>query len=168
MGEIRSKYRVDSSLMVRLFMVISITMQQGISVLYNTMVFDARVSHQTRKFAGCACADNAGNISPPPRISDPVMHRGTCVTHVPWCIPGSLNSGFIWSSWRGKRSRHFRRMCNLQCYVSSKRPMREQKWYWQWIFQECTRLKFCVMLETQITLIINISIMIHENADAIF
>ena len=25
-----------------------------------------------------------------PLVSDPGMHRGTCVTHVPWCMPGSL------------------------------------------------------------------------------
>ena len=26
------------------------------------------------------------------------------VTHVPWCMPGSLPSGFHWSRWRGKHS----------------------------------------------------------------
>ena len=26
------------------------------------------------------------------------MHHGTCVAHVLWCIPGSLSSGFLWSS----------------------------------------------------------------------
>ena len=25
-----------------------------------------------------------------PRVSDPGMHYGTCVTHVPWCMSGSL------------------------------------------------------------------------------
>ena len=33
-----------------------------------------------------------GTFSPPPRVSDPDMHHGTCVTHVPWCMPGSLTS----------------------------------------------------------------------------
>ena len=33
-----------------------------------------------------------------PLVSDPGMHYGTCVTHVPWCISGSLN---LWR--RGKR-----------------------------------------------------------------
>ena len=28
-----------------------------------------------------------------PLVSDPDMHRGTCVTHVPWCMSGSLTSG---------------------------------------------------------------------------
>ena len=26
-----------------------------------------------------------------PIVSDPGMHHGTCVTHVPWCVSGSLN-----------------------------------------------------------------------------
>ena len=47
----------------------------------------------------------------------------TCVTHVPWCMQGSLTSGFIWSRWRGKRSRHSRRMRNPQFCVSGKRPI---------------------------------------------
>ena len=65
-----------------------------------------------------------GTFSPPPWVSDPDMHHGTCVTHVPWCMPGSITSGFLWSRWRGKRSRHSRRMCNPQFYVSGERPMR--------------------------------------------
>ena len=51
-----------------------------------------------------------GTFSPPPRISDPDMHHGTCATHVPWCTWGSLIKGFLWSRWRGKRYRHFLRM----------------------------------------------------------
>ena len=49
-------------------------------------------------------------------VSDPGMHHGTCVTHVPWCIAGSLNCGG-----GEKRSRHSRRMHNSQFYVSGKR-----------------------------------------------
>ena len=41
-----------------------------------------------------------GTFSPPPRVSDPDMHHGTCVTHVLWCTPGSITSGFHWSQWR--------------------------------------------------------------------
>ena len=37
-----------------------------------------------------------GSFFPPPRVSDLDMHYGTCVTHVPWCMPGSLSSGFLW------------------------------------------------------------------------
>ena len=64
-----------------------------------------------------------GAFSPPPGVSDPDMHHGTCVTHVLWCMPGSLTIGFLWSRWRGQRSRHSRRMRNPQIYVSGKRPM---------------------------------------------
>ena len=42
-----------------------------------------------------------GMVSPPPRYSDPDMHHGTCVTHVPWSMSGSLTSGFLWSRCRG-------------------------------------------------------------------
>ena len=41
------------------------------------------------------------------RVSDPDMHHGKCATHVPWCMRGSLTSGFLWSPWQGKRSRIF-------------------------------------------------------------
>ena len=39
-----------------------------------------------------------GTFSPPrlqrnPLVSDPDMHHGTCVTHVPWCMSGSLTRG---------------------------------------------------------------------------
>ena len=64
-----------------------------------------------------------GTFSPLPRLSDPDMLHGTCVTHVPRCMPGSLISDFLWSCWRGKRSRHSRRMRNWQFYVS---------WYVPW------------------------------------
>ena len=61
-----------------------------------------------------------GMFSPPPRIRNPDMHHGTCVTHEPWCMPGSLTSGLLRSRGRGKRSRHMR---NPQFYVSDKRPV---------------------------------------------
>ena len=56
-------------------------------------------SYQIRKIADCACAGNAGNVFPrrrfqrKPLVSDPGMHHGTCVTHVPWCMSGSLTCG---------------------------------------------------------------------------
>ena len=59
----------------------------------------AWASYQIRKIAGCACAGNAGNVSPrrrfqrKPLVGDPGMHHGTCVTHVPWCMSGSLTCG---------------------------------------------------------------------------
>ena len=64
-----------------------------------------------------------GPRAPPWRVSDPDMHYGTCVTHVPWCLAGSLTSGCLWGQRLGKRSRHSRRMRNPQLYVSGKRPI---------------------------------------------
>ena len=55
-----------------------------------------------------------GTFFPPPRISDPDMHHGTCVTHVPWCMPGSLTSGFLWSRRRGEM---FPATCNFTYLV---------------------------------------------------
>ena len=66
-----------------------------------------------------------GTFSPPPRVSDPDMHHGTCVTHVPWYTAGSITSGLLWSRWREERSRHSRRMCNPQLYVSGRKPIDE-------------------------------------------
>ena len=74
-----------------------------------------------------------GTFSRPPRVSDPDMHHGTCVTHVPWCMLGSLISSFLCSMWRGKRSRHSQRMRNPQFCVSGKRPMDE----WLQAIQNC-------------------------------
>ena len=68
-----------------------------------------------------------GTFSPAPRVSDADMHHGTCVTHVLWCMPGSLTSCFLWSWWRGK---HSRRMCNPQVHVSGKRPMSSHPRWW--------------------------------------
>ena len=48
-----------------------------------------------------------GTFPPPPRLSDPDMHHGTCVTHVPWCMPGSLTSSFFWSRRWGETSPAF-------------------------------------------------------------
>ena len=82
-----------------------------------------------------------GTISPPPRVSNPDMHHDTCMMHVPWCMSGSLTSGFLWSWWRGKRFRHSRRMRKPQFYVSVKRPIQFKKncrsyrlteWSWQY------------------------------------
>ena len=56
-------------------------------------------SYQIRKIAGCACAGNTGNVSTrgqlqrKPLANDSGMHHGTCLTHVPWCMSGSLTLG---------------------------------------------------------------------------
>ena len=80
-----------------------VTPLQGIIQLQNfahvTAAHLSWASYQIRKIAGCACAGNAGNVFPcrrfqrKPLVSDPGMHHGTCVTHVPWCMSGSLTCG---------------------------------------------------------------------------
>ena len=52
-------------------------------------------SYQIRKMANAHAPGMPGTFSPPPWVSDPDMHHGTCVTHVPWCMPGSLTSSFL-------------------------------------------------------------------------
>ena len=48
---------------------------------------------------GCACAGNAGNVT----VTKRSRHASrTCVAHVPWCMPGSLTSGYLWNRRRGK------------------------------------------------------------------
>ena len=59
-------------------------------------------SCQIRKIAGAHAPGMPGTFSPSPQVSDPDMHHGTCVTHVPWCMPGSPTIGFLWNRWRGK------------------------------------------------------------------
>ena len=56
-------------------------------------------SYQIRKIAGCTCARDCRVRFPRhrlqriPLVSDPGMHHGTCITHVPWCMSGSLTCG---------------------------------------------------------------------------
>ena len=80
-------------------------------------------SCQIREIAGAHAPGIPGTFSPPPRVSNPDMHHGTCVTHVPWCKPGSLTRVSFELGGGGKRSRHSRRMRNPQFYVSGKRPI---------------------------------------------
>ena len=66
-------------------------------------------------------AHASGTFSRPQRVSDPDMGHGSCVTHVQWCMPGLLISGFLWSRRWEKRSRHSQRMRILQFFVTGKR-----------------------------------------------
>ena len=94
---------------------------------YTTEIKDQNTSHGplTRyvKLPVTHAPGMTGTFSPPERLSDPDMHHGTCVTHVPWCMPGSLTSGFIWVGGGEKRSQHSWRMRNPQFYMSGKRPI---------------------------------------------
>ena len=88
--------------------------------LFEVLFVSPWASYQKRKTAGVYAP---GTFSPPPQVSDPDIHHGTCVTHVPQCMPRSPTSGFLWSRRWGKRSRHSRRMHNPQFYVFGKRPI---------------------------------------------
>ena len=77
-----------------------------------------------------------GTFSPSLQVSDLDMHHGTCVTHVPSCMPESLTSGFIWSLRRGKGSWHCRCMRNPQFHVSGKSSCQLPGTLWP---QNCTR-----------------------------
>ena len=64
-----------------------------------------------------------GTFSPPLRFSNPDMYHGTCVTHVPWCMLGSLTSGCLWSRWRENVPGTPGASATRFFYVSGKRPM---------------------------------------------
>ena len=53
-------------------------------------------------------------------LAIPPCITALCVTHVPWCMVGSLTNGFLWSLWCGNRFRYYRRMHNLQLCLSCK------------------------------------------------
>ena len=83
----------------------------------------AWASYQICQIAGCACTGNTGNVFPrrrlqrKPLVSDPDMHHGTCMTHVPWCMSGSLTRG------GGETFSACPAHAHLQFYVSVKRLM---------------------------------------------
>ena len=58
--------------------------------------------YQIRKFADAHAPGLPGTFCSPLRVSDPYMHHGTYVTHVPWYMPVSPTSGYFWSRRRGK------------------------------------------------------------------
>ena len=91
------------------------------------LIFSCRYLHghlaRYAKFRVAHAPGMPGTFSPSPRISDPDMRHGTCGTHVPWCVSGSLTSGLLWSLWWGKRSWHSQRMRNPQFYISAKWPI---------------------------------------------
>ena len=61
-----------------------ITFQMSVPDIYHgplTRYVTLRVAHVPRM---------PGPVFPPPQVSNPDMQHDTCVTHVPWCMPGSL------------------------------------------------------------------------------
>ena len=90
---------------------------------YTHMPMGVWASCQIRKIAGCACAGNAGNVFPrhrlqrKPLVSDPGMHHGTCVTHVPWCMSGSLTRGGGEKGSRHSRCMHTRKFGTISYFI---------------------------------------------------
>ena len=81
-------------------------------------------SYQIRKIAIAHALGMLGTFSPPPRISDPDMHHGTCVTRVPWWMhAGVANRRFPLKSVSGKTFPAFPAMHNPQFYASGKSPI---------------------------------------------
>ena len=99
-------------------------------------------SYQIRKIADCACAGNAGNLFPAMHRLQRTLLVGLvpCGSHsnsarskqsgrerepVKLLVsdPGMMHVGIANPRWRGKCSRHSRRMRNPPFYVSGKRPM---------------------------------------------
>ena len=76
--------------------------QSGAVIKFSLSQRPSWASCQIRKLAGAHAPGMPGTYSSLPRVSDPDLHHGTCVTHVPWCMPGSLTSGFLWSRRWGK------------------------------------------------------------------
>ena len=74
-----------------------------------------------------------GTSFPPLRVSDPDVHHGTCVTHVPWCMPEIANQGFYFKIGGGENVPGIpgTTLRNLQCWVSGKRPMLSISFYTQ-------------------------------------
>ena len=73
-----------------------------LTICHGLQLHSPWASCQIRKIAGAHAPGMPGTFSLSPHVSDPDMHHGTCVTHVPWCMPGSLTSGFLWNRRQGK------------------------------------------------------------------
>ena len=82
-------------------------------------------SCQIRKLLVAHAPGMPETFSPPQRVSEPDMHHGTCMARVPWSMSGSLISGFLWSRWRRKRSRHSRCITDMDYRWSGEKPLLE-------------------------------------------
>ena len=125
-------------------------------------------SYQIRKIAGAHAPGMPGKFSPPPRVSDPGMHHGTCVTHVPWCMPGSLTNDFLWSRRRGKRSRHSRRMRKPQFYLSGKRPMQSVRATARMVLRQLRQSLYIMMTYPSIKIVLSIQCINVKWNNAVF
>ena len=94
--------QMEIGLVFQVLFLIFFLLSQSFGVISAVDLVIAWTSCQIRKITGAHAPGMPGTFSPPQRVSDPDMHYDTCVTHVPWCMPGSLTSGFLWSLRRGK------------------------------------------------------------------
>ena len=65
-----------------------------------------------RKIASCACAGNAGNVFPPPTSMETTCQRSRHASRHVRHTRAVMHVGIAYPRWRGKRSRHSRRMRN--------------------------------------------------------
>ena len=80
-------------------------------------------SYQIRKIARCACAGNTGNVSPATNFKETASLRSRHPSRHVRHARAVMHVGIANPRWRGKRSRHSRRMHNPQRYVSGKKPI---------------------------------------------
>ena len=75
--------------------VLLVSSQLGLASFISTNKLALWVSYQIRQNAGRECRDRIPRhqLQRKPQVSDPGMHQGTCVTHVLWCMSGSLTNG---------------------------------------------------------------------------
>ena len=81
---------------------------------------DGPLTRYVKLIAGCACAGNAGNIFPAPTSKETVSSRTRLAS---WHVRHVMHVGIANPRWRGKRSRHSRRMRTPKFYESYKRPI---------------------------------------------
>ena len=69
-----------------------------------------------------------------PLVSDCGMHHGTCVTHVPWCISGSLTRGDGENVPGACATLNFTNLARSPCHTN---PHRHSTWYfWLYLFTQ--------------------------------
>ena len=66
--------------------------------IHRTETLVVWASYQVRKIVDCACAGIAGKVFPATNFKGNRglaidMHHGTCVTHMLWCMSGSVTRG---------------------------------------------------------------------------
>ena len=83
----------------------------------------AWASCQIHKNVDCACAGKTGNIFPATNLKETAGKQSRHASRHVRDASAVMHVRITNPSWRGKRSRHSRRMHNPQFYVSDKRPL---------------------------------------------